>query len=95
MTIKTEPPEAKTYVNTKYAGLSPVTYNGRGWLWGKKEVLVMKQGYKSTIRMVDRVPRIPGTTLQKTIFRPAYLGSWYWPEEVFIEMEEKSKTPPE
>lgn len=95
MIIKTEPPEAKTYVNVKYVGLSPVTCNGRGWLWGKREVLVMKQDYKSTIRMVNRVPRKPETMLQKTIFRPAYLGSWYWPEEVFIELEEKTETPPE
>jgi hypothetical protein len=91
MIVRTEPPGAKTYVNVKYVDLSPVTYNGRGWLWGKREVLVMKQGYKSTIRVVNRVPRKPVTTLQKTIYRPAYLGAWYWPEEVFIELEEKAE----
>lgn len=91
MSIKTDPPEAKTYVDTKYVGLSPVTYDERGWFSARREVLVMKAGYKPTIRLVYRGPRKPSTILQKTIFRPAYLGSWYWPEEVFIELEEKAK----
>lgn len=93
MTIRTEPPDAKTYVNVKYLGLSPVACNGRGWLWGKREVLVMKKGYKSVLRKVKRVRRKPETTLQKTIFFPAYLGPWYWPEEVFIGLESKREQP--